>query len=105
MLFYGDLDLTGLRLACHSLPMFHGMGLSLIIWTVSSIWLVTCTISRLCQAATGLVLTVFRPQIPAQMPTADAVIEGSFHTESDIIFSVPSFLEVRRWFMIRRCII
>ena len=31
---FGERDLTGQRLAFHSLPMFHGLGMMQIGWTV-----------------------------------------------------------------------
>lgn len=31
---FGQRDLTGQRLACHAMPMFHGMGVMQIGWTV-----------------------------------------------------------------------
>ena len=33
----GERDLTGKRLACHSMPMYHGMGTMQTGWTVSKI--------------------------------------------------------------------
>ena len=33
----GERDLTGKRLACHSMPMYHGMGIMQTGWTVSKI--------------------------------------------------------------------
>ena len=45
-------------------------------------------------ASTGLHLTSFRPKVPATLPSPDAVFQGAFDTKSDIIFCVPSFVEV-----------
>ncbi len=33
---FGGRDVTGYRLSCHAIPMFHGMGMMLTNWTVSS---------------------------------------------------------------------
>lgn len=46
------------------------------------------------QPATGLTIATFKPKIPATLPTGEAVIEGAIITKSDIVFSVPSFVEV-----------
>lgn len=32
---FGEIDFTGRRLALHSMPMFHGMGIMQTGWTVS----------------------------------------------------------------------
>lgn len=32
--YFGEQDLTGKRLGCHGMPMFHGMGMMLTTWTV-----------------------------------------------------------------------
>lgn len=75
--WYGERDLTGQRLASHSMPMFHGLGMIMPGWTGS----------------VGLVLSVFKPQIPPQVPTPESVMQGAIDTASDLIFCVPSFVE------------
>lgn len=40
-------------------------------------------------------MTVFRPQSPAQKPTVEDTFAASLESRSDIIFTVPSFVEVR----------
>ncbi|KAA1470564.1 acetyl-CoA synthetase-like protein [Dentipellis sp. KUC8613] len=75
--YYGSRDLTGMRFACHSMPMYHGMGCFLMTWT----------------ASVGVVLTLFRPQSPAQHPTPEAVFSAVMASKSDLIFTVPSFVE------------
>ena len=39
---------------------------------------------------------VFRPCRPAVFPTAENVLEGAQTTGSDIIFTIPAFVEVRK---------
>lgn len=34
ILGFGGRDVTGFKLSCHSIPMFHGMGMMLTHWTV-----------------------------------------------------------------------
>lgn len=46
------------------------------------------------QASAGLTLTAFKPQSPAVAPTPDLVVKGAVDTGSDVIFCVPSFVEV-----------
>lgn len=75
--WYGERDLTGKRMACHAMPMYHTMGYLLLAWAASS----------------GLVLNVFRPQSPATKPTIENVFSASLEAHSDIIFTVPSFVE------------
>jgi hypothetical protein len=92
----GQWDMTGVRLACHSMPMFHGMGIAQVGWTVSwaladKAWL---PLTPATQATAGLVITAFKPQTPAVAPTADLVLKGAIDTSSDIVFCVPSFVEV-----------
>ena len=55
------------------------------------------TFSLLYQPSSGLVVATFRPKIPATLPAAEAVIEGAIITKSDIVFSVPSFVEVNEF--------
>ncbi|TFY82997.1 hypothetical protein EWM64_g1012 [Hericium alpestre] len=75
--YYGQRDLTGVRIGCHSMPMYHGMGSFLMAWS----------------AAAGVVLAVFRPQSPAQQPTPDTVFSSIIASKSNLIFTVPSFVE------------
>ncbi|KAI0759162.1 hypothetical protein BC629DRAFT_1584384 [Irpex lacteus] len=32
MCYYGEVNMTGMRIASHSLPMYHGMGISQLLW-------------------------------------------------------------------------
>ncbi|THH32206.1 hypothetical protein EUX98_g1995 [Antrodiella citrinella] len=75
--FFGVMDKTGLRLSTHSIPMFHGMGMSVIAWAASS----------------GLTITNFKPRSPATSIAAESVIQSASATNSDIVFCVPMFVE------------
>ena len=55
---YHERELTGMRLACHAIPMFHGMGMAALGWALSS----------------GLILTAFKPRFPVHPPVADDVL-------------------------------
>ncbi|KAI5119729.1 hypothetical protein M0805_008659 [Coniferiporia weirii] len=75
--YFGERDICGLRLSCHSIPMYHGMGIMQIGWT----------------AMVGITLTAFQPSKLPIIPSPDNVFKGSMDTKSDIILCVPSFLE------------
>ncbi|KAI5119730.1 hypothetical protein M0805_008660 [Coniferiporia weirii] len=75
--YFGERDICGLRLSCHSLPMYHGMGIMQIGWT----------------AMVGITLTTFQPSKLPIILSPDNVFRGSMDTKSDIISCVPSFLE------------
>ncbi|KAJ8503287.1 hypothetical protein ONZ45_g10992 [Pleurotus djamor] len=75
--YFGDRDLTGVKLSCHAMPMFHGMGMMQTVWTASM----------------GITIAAARPQVPAIPPTPDNVLSSSKATGSDVIFCVPAFVE------------
>lgn len=77
--FFAERDMTGKTIALQVMPMYHGMG-----------GYQTCFV-----AAFGCLLSTFEPRHPAIAPTADGFLESARKTGSDIMFSVPSFLEVR----------
>ena len=74
---FGEQDLCDVRFACHSLPMFHAMGMVQPCWA----------------AATGVVLTSFEPKSPAPLLTPDTLLCGARDTKADMIFCVPNFIE------------
>ena len=75
---FHERELTGTRMACQAIPMFHGMGVAQLTWAV------TC----------GSVITAFKPQFPARQPAPDDVLRDAMATKSDLLFCVPSMLEV-----------
>lgn len=78
------------------MPMFHGLGMIMPGWTVSIVQhRFGRVFSVLVKGSVGLVLSVFKPQIPPQVPTPESVMQGAIDTASDLIFCVPSFVEVR----------
>lgn len=42
----------------------------------------------------GVVITAFEPRSPAIFPDPDSVLKACMDSKSDIIFCVPSFVEV-----------
>ncbi|KAJ8503284.1 hypothetical protein ONZ45_g10995 [Pleurotus djamor] len=74
---FGSRDLTGVRLSCHAMPMFHGMGMMQTVWT----------------ASIGITITAARPQVPPVQPTPDNVLSSSKATQTDLICCVPAFIE------------
>ncbi|KAJ8690362.1 hypothetical protein PTI98_011791 [Pleurotus ostreatus] len=75
--YFGERDLTGVRLSCHAMPMYHGMGASQTLWT----------------ATMGITVTAARPQAPPVPATPENVLMSAQATGADIIFCVPSFIE------------
>ncbi|KAF8520979.1 acetyl-CoA synthetase-like protein [Gautieria morchelliformis] len=76
--YYGQIDICSKTLAVHALPMFHGMGVSTLLWTV---------------LLHGVILGCFEPILPPTIPTPESVLKGIINTNSDIVFCVPSFVE------------
>ncbi|KIP01948.1 hypothetical protein PHLGIDRAFT_319891 [Phlebiopsis gigantea 11061_1 CR5-6] len=75
--YYGEQDLTGVKFACHSLAIFHAIG---IIQTCFS-------------ASVGNIMTAFKPQSPARVPAPDIMIDAVRITKSEVLLCVPSFVE------------
>ncbi|KIM81361.1 hypothetical protein PILCRDRAFT_821447 [Piloderma croceum F 1598] len=75
--YYWGRDMTGKRVSCHGMPMFHGMGM------IYSCWLVAC----------GITVTAFRPSSPATTPNPESIIKGLMDSKSDIIVCAPSLIE------------
>ncbi|THG97397.1 hypothetical protein EW026_g4592 [Hermanssonia centrifuga] len=75
--YHGEIDMTGLKVACHATPMFHAMGV------FQTLWATTC----------GSTMAVFKPQFPTRTPTPDLMMEEVMASKSDIIYCVPSLVE------------
>ncbi|EGN93439.1 hypothetical protein SERLA73DRAFT_172085 [Serpula lacrymans var. lacrymans S7.3] len=75
--WYGERDLTDQILSLHTMPMYHGMGMTQLCWTMSC----------------GLVASAFAPQSPTLVPTPESLFKAAKATKSDIIFCVPTFIE------------
>ncbi|KLO13762.1 acetyl-CoA synthetase-like protein [Schizopora paradoxa] len=84
--YFGERDLTGVRFACHSVPMFHAMG----------------ALQTVLAASCGLIVATFKPQCPTIVPTPETVMKGAIDTKSDIIYCVPSFVE--QWSRDPQCV-
>ncbi|KAJ3558403.1 hypothetical protein NM688_g950 [Phlebia brevispora] len=76
--WYGDINLTGVTMACHVLPMFHAMGVIQVAVTASC----------------GSVLAAFKPSSPATVPTPFNVFDEAKAIGSEMIFSVPALIEI-----------
>lgn len=76
--YYGEMDLTGVTIACHAVPMFHGMGIVQLNFAVSS----------------GLVVSMFKPHSPPTIPDPVNTLRGALTTKSDLVAVVPAFIEV-----------
>ncbi|KAF9650627.1 acetyl-CoA synthetase-like protein [Thelephora ganbajun] len=76
--WHGGRDMCGTVISGHAVPVFHGMGLSLVMYMIG----------------TGTTTAVFKPAVPPILPTPDLVYSGSVATKSDLIFCVPLFVEL-----------
>ncbi|KAH8110847.1 acetyl-CoA synthetase-like protein [Phellopilus nigrolimitatus] len=74
---FTETDTAGTVLGCHSVPMFHGMGLFVLLEA----------------PACGITAAVFKPHSPPTVPNPANVIEGAISSKSDYIFSTPTFPE------------
>ncbi|ETW76160.1 tridomain enzyme adenylation-thiolation-dehydrogenase [Heterobasidion irregulare TC 32-1] len=77
---YGQVDLCGMIMGVHVVPLFHVMGIDNIFRAV----------------ATGMVLGVYKPSSPPAIPTPESYLEEALAINSSIIYCVPSFVEA--WF-------
>ncbi|CCM06250.1 uncharacterized protein FIBRA_08499 [Fibroporia radiculosa] len=75
--WYGEVDLAGVVMGFHSLPLFHGLGLLHICFLPSC----------------GIILATFPPANPATMPTPQNVFDGVQGTQSELVCCVPAFIE------------
>jgi hypothetical protein len=80
------------------MPMFHGMG---VLQLATVVCFFTTDLHRpypeyisYCQAACGVVMSVFKPTFPAIIPTSKNVFDGAVATHTDILAGVPAFIEV-----------
>lgn len=84
-------------MACHILPMFHGMGIMLLATTVRTYYTYADQPFHyilFSQASCGHIISTYKPSSPAIVPTPESFFEGAVATNSDMIFSVPSIIEV-----------
>ncbi|KAI0318579.1 acetyl-CoA synthetase-like protein [Amylostereum chailletii] len=77
VIWNGQVDLCGNRLAAHSLPLFHAMGAIQIVWT-------TCV---------GIVMACFKPANPPVLPTPETFLTAIDATKCEIVYCVPAFVE------------
>ncbi|KZV64362.1 acetyl-CoA synthetase-like protein [Peniophora sp. CONT] len=75
--YFGEIDWCGYRIAMHSLPMFHIMAASSVAWA----------------PCTGVILGCFHPASPPVFPTSGIFLEDINITQSDIVVTVPAFIE------------
>ncbi|KAJ7485527.1 acetyl-CoA synthetase-like protein [Mycena latifolia] len=73
---YGELDLVNKRVAAHTNPTFHAMGLGTYIWPPSS----------------GAIFALYNPRKPT-IPTPANFLASWVADKCDIVFCVPVFIE------------
>ncbi|KAH8110846.1 acetyl-CoA synthetase-like protein [Phellopilus nigrolimitatus] len=74
---FGEKDTAGTTWACHAAPMFHAMGMFVLLNT----------------AVCGAVAAVFKPQSPPTVPNPVNFMESAISSKCDYIFSTPTFPE------------
>ncbi|KAA1476420.1 acetyl-CoA synthetase-like protein [Dentipellis sp. KUC8613] len=74
-LSFGEVDFCDLRLSLQTAPVFPR------------------TILNVDQAATGVVLTCYKPSVPPVVPTPENFLASIVATRSDIAYGVPAFIE------------
>ncbi|KZT21918.1 acetyl-CoA synthetase-like protein [Neolentinus lepideus HHB14362 ss-1] len=74
---YGDVDLAGKRIAAHTNPMFHAMGLASLMVSLSS----------------GAIFAVYKPSLSPTVPTPANFLSSWVSDKCNIVFCVPVFVE------------
>lgn len=97
---YGEVDFTGLRIAVHSVPMFHGMGTTQVAWVVGRHYgtIYTATTDSLYhanQGGVGTTMTCYKPSSPPRACPPSEMLQEAHALKSDYIFCTPNFPEVR----------
>ncbi|KAJ7763433.1 hypothetical protein B0H16DRAFT_1527845 [Mycena metata] len=76
---YEEIDVCGQVWSAHNVPTFHFAGVMQLIWAMFS----------------GITLAVFPPNSPAAVPTPARVLDEAIATQTNLLYCVPAFLEVR----------
>ncbi|KAI0669497.1 acetyl-CoA synthetase-like protein [Trametes maxima] len=74
---FGEVDLAGRRVAVHTNPMFHAMGLATVMWPLTS----------------GATFALYPPVLPPPVPTPANFLSAWLASKCNIIFTIPVFIE------------
>ncbi|KZV70689.1 acetyl-CoA synthetase-like protein [Peniophora sp. CONT] len=74
---YGEVDLAGKRIAAHTNPLFHAMGLG----------------TQIRQLVSGCIFALYEPTVPPTLPTPDNFYAAWTACNCDIVFCIPVFIE------------
>ncbi|KAI0800375.1 acetyl-CoA synthetase-like protein [Fomes fomentarius] len=74
---FGEVDLAGKRIAVHTNPAFHAMGLGTLIWPLTS----------------GATFALYKPANPPVVPTPANFLARWVADKCNIVFCVPAFIE------------
>ncbi|OJT05247.1 hypothetical protein TRAPUB_3954 [Trametes pubescens] len=74
---FGEVDLAGKRIAAHTNPICHAMGLATMMWPLSS----------------GSTFALYPPEYPPRIPTPADFLAAWVACKSDIVFCIPAFIE------------
>ncbi|KAI0311872.1 acetyl-CoA synthetase-like protein [Amylostereum chailletii] len=75
--WWGGFDFCDEVLSCHTIPVFHAMGILQMILAISA----------------GATLAVFKPSSPATVPNAQNVLNAMMVTQCTVGLTAPAFLE------------
>ncbi|EPS94264.1 hypothetical protein FOMPIDRAFT_1055251 [Fomitopsis schrenkii] len=86
--WFGERDLTDKVFSLHAIPIFHGMGIAMLAWTVSC----------------GVVLSTFESMSPAPIPAPDDIFAAAKATRCDYIVGVPTIVEASCAHVVPMCV-
>ncbi|TCD63425.1 putative NRPS-like protein biosynthetic cluster [Steccherinum ochraceum] len=75
--YHGRVDLAGVTVGWHVMPLYHGMG----------------SLGFFFSSGSGMTMAVFKPQSPATVPTAENFFESVRSSRCEMVCCVPTFLE------------
>ncbi|KAF4573440.1 putative PKS/NRPS-like protein biosynthetic cluster [Pleurotus pulmonarius] len=93
--YYGDVDICGVPIATHALPMFRRSMISSSIYQyqLNEITDAMGAIGMVWSSCAGSVVACFRPSSPPVLPTPDVFLKAIVDSGSRIVYCVPSFVE------------
>ncbi|KAJ3557933.1 hypothetical protein NM688_g1205 [Phlebia brevispora] len=75
--YFGEVDLADKRIAAHTNPMFHAMGIATLLWPLTS----------------GATFALYKPTSPPTVPTPSNFLKSWSASGCHIVFCIPVFIE------------